>query len=82
MIKEKKFVFYRYEVDNISKDLRLCNITSAIQDFNDIRSDNTLPVLCDELNMNNKMEAMVNIYNYIYIYIYIIYIYIYNYIDA
>lgn len=73
-IKEKKFVFYRYEVDTISKDLRLCNITSAIQDFNDIPSDNTLPVLCDELNMNNKMEAMVNIYNYIYIYLYNLYI--------
>ncbi|KAL2731873.1 hypothetical protein V1478_004561 [Vespula squamosa] len=48
-----------YEVDTISQDFESCNITSVIQDFNDIQSNNTLPVLCDEFNINTKMEAMM-----------------------
>ncbi|XP_047368914.1 uncharacterized protein LOC124956753 isoform X2 [Vespa velutina] len=60
---DKKVLYYKknkiYEVDNISKNLESCNITCMIQDFNDIQSDNTLPVLCDELNINTKMEAMM-----------------------
>nr|XP_050867508.1 uncharacterized protein LOC127071825 isoform X1 [Vespula vulgaris] len=49
-----------YEIDTILKDCESCNITSMMQDFNDIRLNNTLPVLCDEFNINTKMEAMMH----------------------
>ncbi|XP_015181491.1 PREDICTED: uncharacterized protein LOC107069058 [Polistes dominula] len=49
------------ERTTVVKDLNLYNITSVIQDLNDVQLDNASSVARDEFNINTKIEAMRNI---------------------